>query len=186
MKKPLLFLASLALWIGGGIVLWLLGNIYVNFAHPDGLSYGKFMLREVLFGVPDVTLFFAPMMLYAGVVLLSPYRKITGVLLFLQGAYYIIKPFTVSDFGSSAYIQVLTCAWMMVMGIAGFFGKSYDETNLPPATIPIPEAEPEPKLEPSQSPQPKLTPAQLKGARNLMALLREAKGLPPLPKKDLE
>lgn len=128
MKKPLLFLASILLWQIGMTIIGLGAVFYVAYAHPDGLSYGKFLLREVIFSLPDAVLFGVWYMLFGAVIMISPYRKVTGALMFLEGLYYITRPLFVPDFSFSIYLCLLINGWMIIMGLIGFFGKSYDES----------------------------------------------------------
>ena len=129
MKKPLLFLASILLWQIGMTIIGLGAMLYIAYAHPDGLSYGKFLLREIIFALPDAMLFGGWYLFFGAVILISPYRKVTGVLMVLEGLYYITRPLFVPDFNSSIYLCLLMNGWMIIMGLAGFFSKSYDESN---------------------------------------------------------
>lgn len=58
MKKLLMFVLSLLSWFIGGSLLVIVGDIYVQFAHPGGMDFSLFSWRSILFAFPDMIFLF--------------------------------------------------------------------------------------------------------------------------------
>lgn len=123
MKKALLFIAALAVWLIGGSILMLLSDIYIHLAHPDGLTYGSFLLRELLFGLPDLMVLFGGYFVFGAALVISPYRRVIGGLLVASGVYFMWLSVTQPGVGNSMLMHVLINAWSIILGLTGLFGK---------------------------------------------------------------
>lgn len=132
MRNFLRFIIALALWLIGGGALMLAGDIYMVNAHPDGLSYGRFLLREILFATPDLLLIYANVLLYMYIAKLTPYPKTTGVLL-LAGTVNVIYSFISHPNANESPIIHWLGYLCAIMGAVLCFAKPPQELVAPSA-----------------------------------------------------
>jgi hypothetical protein len=124
MKKALLAVAALVLWVIGVTVATLLGDVYMAAIHPDGQTYATHFWRSIVFAIPDMLVLASHLFVSGGAVSLSPYPKVVAAPMLAWALYSVWQLSTGGVLhGQSSVVHWVATLLALLFGVLGLFGK---------------------------------------------------------------